>query len=138
MNKLIVILGPTASGKTRIAEKLAQEFNSEIVSADSRQIYRGMDIGTNKSPAYLVDIADPGQEFTAAQYKELAIKTIKEIQKKDKLPILVGGTGLYIQAIVDNLKIPKVKPNPQLRQKLEKELKDKKANSEEKNNNNQI
>jgi len=121
MNKLIVILGPTASGKTKISEKLAQEFNGEIISADSRQIYRGMDIGTNKSPAYLVDIADPGQEFTAAQYKELAIKTIKEIQKKDKLPILVGGTGLYIQAIVDNLKIPKIKPNQILRKKLEKQ-----------------
>lgn len=119
--KLIVILGPTASGKTKIAEKLTQEFNSEIINADSRQIYIGMDIGTNKSPAHLVDIADPGQEFTVAQYKKLAIKIIKETQNKGNLPFLVGGTGLYIQAVVDNLQIPKIKPNQLLRKKLEKQ-----------------
>lgn len=121
MNKLIVVLGPTASGKTKIAEQLAQEFNGEIINADSRQVYIGMDIGTNKSPAHLVDIASPGQEFTVAQYKKLAIKTIKEIQNRGKMPFLVGGTGLYIQAIVDNLQILKVEPNKILREKLEKQ-----------------
>ena len=144
-NKLIVILGPTASGKSDLAIKLAKEFNGEIVSADSRQIYQEMDIGTGKIemrgtvpviqslfqglyhrdspsmiPHYLIDIIKPNQEFTLAQYKRLAIKAIKDIKKRGKLPFLVGGTGLYIQAIVDNLQIPKVKPNKKLRNKLEK------------------
>ena len=112
-------MGPTASGKTKIAEKLAQEFNGEIINADSRQVYIGMDIGTNKSSAHLVDIVNPGQEFTVAQYKKLAIKTIKKIHNRGKTPFLVGGTGLYIQAVIDNLQIPKIKPNKFLRQKLE-------------------
>ncbi|MFH1392696.1 MAG: tRNA (adenosine(37)-N6)-dimethylallyltransferase MiaA [bacterium] len=119
--KLVVILGPTGSGKTKIAEQLTQEFNGEIINADSRQIYIGMDIGTNKSPAHLIDIINPGQEFTVAQYKKLALACIKEIHARSKLPFLVGGTGLYIQAIVDNLKIPKIKPNQVLRKKLEKQ-----------------
>jgi len=121
MNKLVVILGPTASGKTKLADNLSQEFNGEIINADSRQIYIGMDIGTNKSPAHLVDIIYPGQIFTVAQYKKLATKIIKEVQSRGKLPFLVGGTGLYIQAVVNNLQIPKVKPNKLLRQKLEKQ-----------------
>jgi len=127
-NKLIVILGPTASGKSSLAVKLAKEFNGEIISADSRQIYRGMDIGTAKItkkemegiPHYLIDIVRPDQDFTLAQFKKEAIKIIRDIQKRGKLPFLVGGTGLYIQSIVDNLKIPEVKPNKKLREKLEK------------------
>ncbi len=118
LKKLIVILGPTASGKSELAVKLAQKFEGEIVSADSRQIYKGMDIGTAKSkePQYLIDIIEPDQEFTLAQYKELAVKKIKEIDT----PFLVGGTGLYIQAVVDNLDIPQVKPDKKLREELEK------------------
>ena len=121
-NKLIVILGPTASGKSDLAIKLAKQFNGEIVSADSRQVYQEMDIGTGKAsfPHFLIDIVKPNQEFTLAQYKKRAIKIIQDIQKRGKLPFLVGGTGLYIQAIVDNLQIPKVKPNKKLRNKLEK------------------
>jgi tRNA dimethylallyltransferase len=124
MNKLIVILGPTASGKTSLATKLAKRFQGEIVSADSRQIYKEMNIGTDKIqnpdiPHYLIDIVRPDQEFTLAQYKRKAVKAIKDIQQRGKIPFLVGGTGLYIQAVVDNLKVPEVKPNPQIRQKLE-------------------
>jgi tRNA dimethylallyltransferase len=148
--KLIVVLGPTASGKTKMSIKLAKEFNGEIVSADSRQIYKEMDIGTakpfqsqksklksqkyksksknnkcrpliiNNIPHYLIDVIYPDQEFNVAIYKKLAIKIIKDIQKRKKLPFLVGGTGLYISAIVDNLKFPGVKPDKKLRKKLEK------------------
>ena len=134
--QILVILGPTASGKSELAVKLAQKFNGEIISADSRQIYKGMDIGTAKPtkaeskliPHHLIDIKNPNQNYTVSQYKKDAIAAIKKILRKNKLPILVGGTGLYIKAVVDNLKIPKVKPNPQLRQKLEKELKEKGLN----------
>ena len=127
LKPLIVILGPTASGKSDLAIKLARKFNGEIVSADSRQIYKEMNIGTAKVtkkemqniPHYLLDIINPDQKFTLAQYKKQAIKTIKEIQKKNKLPFLVGGTMLYIQSIVDNLQIPEVKPDKKLRQELE-------------------
>ncbi len=128
MNQLIVILGPTATGKSELAIKLAKQFSGEIISADSRQIYKGMDIGTAKIkpeqmqeiPHYLIDIIKPSQNFTLAKYQNKAIKLIKQIQKKNKLPFLVGGTGLYIQSIVDNLNIPEVKPDKKLRNKLEK------------------
>lgn len=125
--KLIVILGPTAAGKTNLAIQLAKQFNGEIISADSRQIYRGMDIGTGKDlTAYqnskinyhLIDLLPPTQQFTVAEYQPLAIRTIKTIASKNKLPFLVGGTGLYISAVVDNFKIPAVAPNPSLRQKI--------------------
>jgi len=147
--KLIVILGPTASGKTEMAIRLAEKFNGEIVSADSRQIYKGMDIGTDKPcqiqnpklkiqnynaklkiskiqkpliiksiPHHLIDIINPDEEFSLAEYKKLAVKIIKDIQKRKKIPFLVGGTGLYISAVVDNLIIPKVKPNEIIRNKL--------------------
>ena len=116
MSNLIVILGPTASGKTDLAIKLAKQFNGEIVSADSRQIYQGMDIGTAKPskkqlsqvPHHLIDIIKPNKAFNAAVYKKMAVKAIKDIQKRGKVPFLVGGTGLYIQAIVDNLSFSNV------------------------------
>ena len=127
-NKLIVILGPTASGKTDLSIKLAKKYNGEIVSADSRQVYKGMDIGSGKItkkemrgvPHYLLDVANPKTRFTVSQYQKLGLKAIKSIQKKDKLPILVGGTGFYIQSIVDGIVIPEVKPDWNLRKKLEK------------------
>jgi len=123
-NKLIIILGPTASGKTSLALKLCQRFNGEIISADSRQVYKEMNIATNKElnlpvKQHMVDIIEPGQVLTVAQYKRMAIDCIKSIQNKSKIPFLVGGTGLYIQSIADNLKIPKAKPNKILRQRLE-------------------
>ncbi|MCX6702542.1 MAG: tRNA (adenosine(37)-N6)-dimethylallyltransferase MiaA [Candidatus Wolfebacteria bacterium] len=128
--KIIVIAGPTASGKTALSLEIARKFNGEIVSADSRQIYRGMDIGTAK-PAkaemdgikhHLIDIKNPDENYTVAEYKKDAIQAINKILKNGKLPILVGGTGLYIKAVIDNLTIPEIKPDPRFRQKLEKEL----------------
>ncbi len=128
MNKLIVILGPTASGKTGLSIKLAKRYNGEVVSADSRQVYRGLDIGSGKItkkemrgvPHYLLDVANPKTRFTVSQYQKLALKAIKNIQKKNKIPILTGGTGFYIQSIVDGIVIPEVKPDWKLRKKLEK------------------
>lgn len=125
--KLIVILGPTASGKTDLAIKLAKGFDAEIVSADSRQIYKELNIGTAKPkkkelkavPHHLIDVVKPDQEFNAAIYKKMAIKAIKDIQKRGKIPFLVGGTGLYIQAVADNTMFPKVIPQLRLRKKLE-------------------
>ena len=122
-NKLIVILGPTASGKTDLAIKLAKKFNGQIISADSRQIYKEMDIGTNKPknyPHYLIDIVRPNQDFNVSLYKKKAIKQIKQVQK-EHLPFLVGGTGLYISSIANNIDFPKVPPNKQLRRRLEKQ-----------------
>lgn len=126
--KLIVILGPTASGKTELAIKLAKKFNGEIINADSRQVYKGMDIGTAKPtkkemkgiPHYLLDVASPKRKFTIAQYRKLALKAIEKIQRKGKIPFLVGGTWFYIRAIVDGLVIPEVPPDWKLRKKLEK------------------
>jgi len=130
LQKLVVILGPTASGKSELAIRLAKKFNGEIVSADSRQIYRGLDIGTGKVtkkemkgiPHYLLDVASPKQKFTVAQYRKLALKAINKIQRKDKIPFLVGGTGFYIQAVVDGQIFPEVPPDWKLRKKLEKKL----------------
>jgi len=136
MNKLIVILGQTAGGKTDLSIKLAKKYNGEVVSADSRQVYKGMDIGTAKPKIvkeknkivssdithWLLDIKNPNQIYTVAEYKKDAIKAIRNIQKRGKLPILTGGTGLYIKSIVDNLNIPKVKAHPLLRQKIEEEM----------------
>jgi tRNA dimethylallyltransferase len=138
--KLIVILGPTASGKSGVAIELAKKFNGEIVCADSRTIYKWMNIGTakpvnakaqNKQKRgeyisdgvrhHLVDVVYPYEEFSLADFKEKAIKAIKDIIKRGKVPFLVGGTGLYIDAIVKNLEIPNIPPDKKMRVKLEKE-----------------
>jgi len=126
--KLIVILGPTSSGKSDLAVKLAKKFNGEIISADSRQVYKGMDIGTGKItkremrgiPHYLLDVASPKRKFTVIQYRKLALEAINKIQRKNKIPFLVGGTGFYIQAVIDGILIPEVLPDWQLRKKLGK------------------
>jgi len=126
--KLIVILGQTTTGKTEIAIKLAKKFNGEIVSADSRQIYKQMDIGTSKPtkkelsviPHSLINIMELDQDFNVVIFKKLAMKAIKSIHKKGKLPFMVGGTGLYIKAVVNNIDFPKVPPNKKLRKSLEK------------------
>jgi len=126
---LIVILGPTASGKSDLAVEIAKQFNGQVISADSRQVYKGMDIGTGKITKqemqgikhYLLDASSPKRRFTVTQFQEKAKQAIEEITKKGKLPILCGGTGFYIQSIVDDIIIPKVKPDWKLRQKLEKQ-----------------
>ncbi len=126
--KLIVILGPTASGKTDLSIKLARQFNGEIISADSRQVYKGLDIGSGKVtkkemakiPHHLLDVANPKRIFSVAQYQKQALRAIKKIQKNNHLPFLVGGTGFYIQSIVDGIVFPDVKPNTKLRKDLGK------------------
>ena len=127
-NKLIIILGPTSSGKSDLAVLIAKKFNGEIVSADSRQVYRGMDIGTGKVtkkemagiPHHMLDVANPKRKYSVSQFKREAEKSINIITKQGKVPILCGGTGFYIQAIVDNLILPDVKPNTELRKTLSK------------------
>src|SRR4030042_1028138 len=127
-NKLIVILGPTASGKSDLAVKVAEKIKAEIISADSRQVYKGMDIGSGKItkkemkgiPHYLLDIASPRKRFTVSQYQILAKRAINKILKKGKIPILCGGSGFYIQAVIDGITIPEVKPDYSLRKQLEK------------------
>jgi len=127
-NKIIVILGPTSSGKTGLSIKLAKKFNGEVISADSRQVYKGMDIGTGKVtekemagiPHYLLDVANPKTRFSVAQYQRLALKAMENIQRKNKIPFLVGGTGFYIQSVADGIVIPEVKPDWKLRKRLEK------------------
>ncbi|MEX2033099.1 MAG: tRNA (adenosine(37)-N6)-dimethylallyltransferase MiaA, partial [Candidatus Colwellbacteria bacterium] len=134
--KILVIVGPTTSGKTNLGIKLGKKTNGEIVSADSRQIYRELDVGTAKPtlkeqqtiPHHLIDIRDPNQSYSVAQYKRDCVKVIREILDRGKLPIIVGGTGLYVKAIVDNLSIPQVKADPLLRKKLEQELQNKGLN----------
>ena len=130
--KLIVILGPTASGKTELAIKLAKKFNGEIVSADSRQIYKEMDIGTAKPtkkeikavPHHLIGIIKPNKDFNVAIYKRKALKAVRGLIERKKIPFLIGGTGLHIKAIVNNLKFPEVPANKKLREKLEKKTRE--------------
>lgn len=128
INKLIVVVGPNASGKSELAVAIAKKFGGQVVSADSRQVYKGMDIGSGKISKkemkgvahHLLDVASPKSVFTVTRYRKLAAAAIKKIQKAGKIPILCGGTGFYVQAVVDGIIIPEVKPNWKLRQKLEK------------------
>jgi len=126
MQKIIAIVGPTASGKSDLAVELAKKFKGEVVSADSRQVYKGLDIGTGKItkkemrgvPHHLLDVVSPKKVFTAAEYKVQAEQAIEKILAKGKVPIICGGTGFYIQALVDNILYPEVPPNPELRKEL--------------------
>lgn len=137
--KLIAIVGPTASGKSGLAILLARKYNGELVCADSRQLYRGMTIGTAKDPGdwqdvegerkyvlkegvveHLVDMLEPNMPFSVAEYQKIAFEVIDDIIARGKLPILVGGTGLYIQSVIDNLQFPDVAPNQQIRDNLNK------------------
>lgn len=127
MNRLLILCGPTATGKTAVAVSLAKKFHGELVSADSRQIYRGMDIGTGKDkeslhgiPIYMYDVADPDGSFSVSRYQKKARKYIEEIQNRNTLPIIVGGTGLYIKSLIETVPTSKIKPNKVLRKKLEK------------------
>lgn len=150
-SKVIVIMGPTASGKSDAAIKLAKRFNGEIISADSRQVYKGMDIGTGKVlkdlvrisnfvsvadsfqfpisnknevyisegiPHYLIDVAEPNEEFNVSHFKKATEQAIEKILAKGKVPIICGGTGFWIQAVVDDVVLPNVKPNAVLRNML--------------------
>jgi tRNA dimethylallyltransferase len=127
MNHLIAIIGPTATGKSQLAVRLAQAFSGEIVSADSRQVYRYMDIGTAKPaqqelslvPHHLLDIISPEEDFSLARYQQLAYRAIDDIQKRNKLPLLVGGSGLYIWAVLEGWEIPEVPPDIEFRRSLE-------------------
>lgn len=120
MNKLLIICGPTATGKTKLGIDLAKKFNGEIISADSRQVYQGMDIGTGKDDlkTWLVDVVKPDFRFNVADYKKCAEAAIEDILKRGKLPIIVGGTGFYIKAITEEIETIGVEPDWELRAKL--------------------
>ncbi|MDQ3244924.1 MAG: tRNA (adenosine(37)-N6)-dimethylallyltransferase MiaA [bacterium] len=123
---VIVIVGQTATGKSTLAVQLARKINSEIISADSRQIYKMLDIGTGKITKremigivhHGLDIANPKKKYTVVDYKKYADKKIKEIIMRGKVPIIVGGTGFYIDAVVNNIILPQVEPNNKLRYEL--------------------
>jgi len=133
MIPLIVILGPTASGKTALAIKLAKELDGEIVTADSMQVYKGMDIGTAKPDIdeqsgivhHLIDIVSPNEDFSLSTYVKLAHSTIEDIHKRGKTPILAGGTGLYIDTVINNINLSEDSFDKDLREKLSKMSKDK-------------
>ena len=124
---LVVIVGPTAVGKTALSLRLAQEFSGEIISADSRQVYRGLDIGTDKAspaqqalvPHHLLDVVDPDQILTLADFQEQAYQTIEAIHACNHLPLLVGGTGQWVWAVVEGWGIPRVPPDMALRAEFE-------------------
>jgi tRNA dimethylallyltransferase len=127
MNPLVAIVGPTATGKSRLALRLAQDFDGEIVSADSRQVYRYMDIGTAKPsqqelslvPHHLINIVNPDENFSLAQYQQLAYQAIDDIQQRHRLVLLVGGSGLYVWAVLEGWGIPQVPPDKEFRHRLE-------------------
>ncbi len=130
--KIIVIVGPTASGKSDLAIKIARKFNGEIISADSRQVYKGMDIGTGKvtkaeqklARHHLLDVVSPTKDFNVSDFQILGQKIIRDILSRGKLPIICGGTGFWIDALVFDQKFPEVKPNKKLRKELEKQTAD--------------
>ncbi len=137
MDKILAIVGPTASGKSELAVQLAKRFNGGIISCDSRQIYKGMDIGTGKVegtwvhngthcafryksiPHYCIDYVNPKSQYSVSSFQKDANKAIQEIRRHGKLPILCGGTGQWLDAVISNQRIPEVKPNLRLRKKLE-------------------
>lgn len=130
--KIIVVAGPTASGKSDFAVELARKIDGEIISADSRQIYKGLDIGTGKItkeemkgiPHHVLDIAEPGTPFSVAEYARLAKPILEDILSRGKTPIICGGTGQYIDALIYDQEPPKVPPNKTLREELEKKTED--------------
>jgi len=135
--KVVVILGPTSSGKSELAVNLALSFNGEVVSADSRQVYRGLDISSSKVPGswersgrkrffvykdvrhHMIDLVPLRKQYSAGQYRKKAKRAINDILERERLPIVAGGTGFYINALIHDLELPKVKPNRKLRNELE-------------------
>lgn len=127
---LITILGPTASGKTSVAANVARALDGEVISADSRQVYRGMDLGTGKDlaeyiiegqqiPYHIIDIVDAGYEYNVFEYQKDFLKVFEDVATRGKLPIMCGGSGLYLEAVLKNYKLIQVPLNEELRQKLE-------------------
>jgi tRNA dimethylallyltransferase len=127
---MIVILGPTATGKTKVAVQVAQKIDGEIISADSRQVFRGMTIGTGKDldeyiignqriPCHLIDIADPGEEYSVFRFQQDFLQAWNDIEKRGKTPILCGGTGFYLESVLKQYRLEPVPENPELRQYLE-------------------
>jgi len=122
-DNVCILVGPTSIGKSSIAVKLAKQLNGEIISADSMQIYKYMDIGTAKVtpeeikgiPHHMIDIIDPDEDFTVSNYKDMAKEHIREINLRGKLPIVVGGTGLYINSLIYDLNFAEIPPNEVLR-----------------------
>jgi tRNA dimethylallyltransferase len=127
MNRLLGIVGPTGVGKSHMGIQLAQALDGEIVNADSRQVYRFMDIGTDKPtlqeraivPHHVLDVVSPDENFSLAQYQQLAVRAIEDIQRRGKLPIVVGGSGQYVWAVLEGWGIPQVAPNPEFRQEMQ-------------------
>ncbi|MGZ0049655.1 tRNA (adenosine(37)-N6)-dimethylallyltransferase MiaA [Brevibacillus gelatini] len=126
--KLVVIIGPTAVGKTQLSLDLAQQFNGEIISGDSMQVYRGMDIGTAKAepaelalvPHHLIDIKNPDEDYSVALFQESATRLITEINQRGRLPFIVGGTGLYIESVTHRFQFAQASQNPELREQLQR------------------
>ncbi|GED24679.1 tRNA dimethylallyltransferase [Brevibacillus agri] len=126
--KLVVIIGPTAVGKTQLSLDLAQQFNGEIISGDSMQVYRGMDIGTAKAepaelalvPHHLIDIKNPDEEYSVALFQESATRLITEINQRERLPFIVGGTGLYIESVTHRFQFSQAAQDPELRERLQR------------------
>lgn len=126
MNKVIVILGQTSTGKSDFAVEIAKQTNGEIISADSRQVYKGMNLGTGKItkkemrgvPHHLLDVTSPSKIFSVTNFQKLANKEIKKIIKKNKIPIICGGTGFYIDTVINGVTFPEVPPNKKLREEL--------------------
>jgi len=127
---LITVLGPTATGKTAVAAHLAAKINGEIISGDSRQVYRGMDIGTGKDygdyfvdgieiPSHLLDIENPGKHYNVYRFQNDFAEVFHDIHHRGKFPVLCGGSGLYLESVLKDYKLIHVPPNPQLRKELE-------------------
>jgi tRNA dimethylallyltransferase len=131
-NKIITILGQTSTGKSDFAVEIAKKINGEIISADSRQVYKNMDLGSGKItkkemkkvPHHLLDIISPKKVFSVSDFQKKASKIIEEIEKRNNTPIICGGTGFYIDAVINNIPIPEVPPNKKLREKLSKKSKE--------------
>ncbi len=125
---LLVVVGPTAAGKTAVSLRIASKYNGEIISADSRLFYRGLDVGTAKPtraeraqiPHHLIDICAPDETLSLGEYQQLAYAAIEDVQRRKRLPVLVGGTGQYVEAVVSGWGIPRVPPQPALRAALER------------------
>src|SRR6056297_3082246 len=132
-DKVVAVLGPTAAGKTELSIKIAEEFEAEIISADSMQIYQDMDIGTAKASTsvqakikhHQIDIINPDEDYSVADYQNDVDPIIEDIFDRDKLPLIVGGTGLYIKAVLEGFSLPDMEPDEQLREKLRQEAKNK-------------